>query len=116
MLTHATASGLDRRALLRLRRGLWPVEAELDLHGCTQDTAHRRLEAFLASAESDGRRCVLVITGRGLRGGDTGVLREAVPRWLNQHPNRRRVLAFCYATPARGGQGALFVLVRRVRR
>lgn len=112
-LSHGTAADLDKRTLIRLRRGLVPVEAVVDLHGHTQDEAHRNLEAFLATSQRGGRRCVLVITGKGAR--SEGVLRAAVPRWLNQQPNRGRVLAFAYASPAHGGEGALYVLLKRPR-
>jgi DNA-nicking Smr family endonuclease len=59
---------------------------------------------------------VLVITGKGLRAdGGGGVLRNAVPRWMNEPPNRERILAFAHATPPDGGEGALYVLLRRTR-
>src|ERR1700691_773524 len=73
--------GLDRRSAQRPQRGQAPIEARLDLHGMTQDEAHRALNRFIARAHDDGRRAVLVITGKGAREGE-GVLRRAVPRWL----------------------------------
>jgi len=115
-LDHGAAPGLDKRTFERLRRGRIAIDSRLDLHGFTQQEAHRALHDFLTSSQAAGRRCVLVITGKGSRGdGETGVLRTAVPAWLNRPPNRDRVLAFCYATPAHGGEGALFVLLRRHR-
>jgi DNA-nicking Smr family endonuclease len=102
---------LDRRAWLKLRRGLHPIDARLDLHGLTQAEAHARLAGFLASAQQRGNRCVLVITGRGLRHG--GTLRAMTPRWLDEAPNRARVLAYAEAQLRHGGEGALYVLVRR---
>lgn len=115
-LAHGVAAGLDKRTLARLRRGQIPIEAEIDLHGSTQDQAHRALEAFLARSQAAGHRCVIVITGKGLRAdGTVGVLRNAVPRWMNEAPNRQRILAFSHATPADGGEGALYVLLRRTR-
>ena len=88
----------------------------MDLHGMTQDQAHRALNAFIDASSHAGRRCVLVITGKGGRGdGSVGVLREQVPRWLNQAPLRPLVLAFSYATPKDGGEGALYVLLKRKR-
>ena len=92
-----------------------PIEGKLDLHGRTQAEAHRRLETFLANAQASGKRCVLVVTGRGLGKSAGGVLRTEVPRWLNQTPNRARVLAFDWAQPKHGGDGALYVLLRRNR-
>ncbi|MGY9015413.1 MAG: Smr/MutS family protein, partial [Rhodospirillales bacterium] len=60
------------------------------------------------------RRMVLVITGKGLRpDGTTGVLRTAVPRWLNESPNRERILGFSYAAPKDGGEGALYVRLKK---
>jgi DNA-nicking Smr family endonuclease len=112
-LTEKDAPGLDRRSAERLRRGALPIEARLDLHGMTQDEAHGALADFLARSEAAGRRCVLVITGKGARVG--GVLRAAVPRWLNEGPNRRHLLAFAPAQPKDGGGGALYLLLRRRR-
>lgn len=102
---------LDRRSWLKLRRGHYPIDARLDLHGLTQAEAHDRLVSFLAGAQARGNRCVLVITGRALRTG--GTLREMTPRWLDEAPNRARVLSFSPAQPQHGGEGALYVLVRR---
>lgn len=102
---------LDRRSWLRLRRGRYPIDARLDLHGLNQAEAHGRLSAFLAGAQARGNRCVLVITGRGLRHG--GTLREMTPRWLEAEPNRRMVLSFAEARLQHGGEGALYVLLRR---
>jgi DNA-nicking Smr family endonuclease len=102
---------LDRRSWLRLRRGSYPIDARLDLHGLTQAEAHGRLTAFLAAAQARGNRCVLVITGRGLRTG--GTLRAMTPRWLDAEPNRDRVLSFSQAQLRHGGDGALYVLLRR---
>lgn len=115
-LVHGTPAGIDKRTLARLRRGLIPPDLVLDLHSFTQDEAHRHLTAALAASQGAGRRCVLVITGKGYRGdGAVGVLKTMVPRWLLDAPNRSRVLAFCHAARGHGGEGALYVLLRRVR-
>ncbi|HMA14604.1 MAG: Smr/MutS family protein [Bacteroidota bacterium] len=114
-LSHGTRDGLDRRKAERLSRGKLPIEATLDLHGLRQAEAHRRLETFLADSQAAGKRCVLVVTGKGLHKEEAGVLRSAVPRWLNEQPNRARVLSFDYAQPRHGGTGALYVLLRRRR-
>lgn len=113
-LDHGVAPGLDKRTLIRLRRGQLPINGRLDLHGLGRVEAHHRLVEFLARAEQAGRRCVLVITGKGSRG--DGVLRQEVPRWLNEPANRARVIAFSHAIPPDGGEGALYVLLRRRRR
>jgi len=113
------APGLDKSSAEKLKRGRYAIEARIDLHGMTQDEAHRALNGFIARASHDELRCVLVITGKGLRkldeGGDLGVLRHAVPRWLNEPPTRARILAFGPAQPRHGGGGALYVLLRRWR-
>ena len=105
----ASAAGLDRRSAERLRRGQLAIEARLDLHGLTQAEAHRALDDFVARAQADGKRCVLVITGK------SGVLREAVPRWLHETPSRGHLLGFTPARPRDGGAGALYLLLRRRR-
>lgn len=104
------APGVDRRTAERLRRGQLPVEARLDLHGHTRESAHRVLGGFLAAAWDSGRRTILIVTGKG-----QGVLKDAVPRWLNEAPNRGRILMVAQAQPKDGGGGALYVLLRRRR-
>jgi len=73
------------------------------------------LGAFLSNQQAAGRRCILVITGKGSGSGGSGVLRAQVPHWLNEGGNRELVLAFDYARPRDGGQGALYVLLKRKR-
>jgi DNA-nicking Smr family endonuclease len=90
-----------------------PIEGTIDLHGMTQAEAYRSLHHFLAVSQERGRRCILVITGKGSH--SEGVLRAAVPHWLNLPVTRSLVLAFAYATSAHGGVGALYVLLRRRR-
>lgn len=114
-LTHGASTGVDRRSAERLKRGQLPIEAALDLHGHTQDQAYAALDSFLGGAQASGLRCVLVITGKGAAKDGGGVLRAQVPNWLNQPPNRSRVLAFSYAQPKDGGQGALYVMLKRKR-
>lgn len=110
------APGLDQRTFQRLKRGLIAPEAEIDLHRLTQDQAHAALYRFVVASQAAGRRCVLVITGKGYgSAGAVGVLKTSVPRWLNEPALRVRVLALAYATAAWGGDGALFVLLRRKR-
>jgi DNA-nicking Smr family endonuclease len=106
--------GLDKRAVRSLRRGTVAIDGRLDLHGLTQPVAHQRLGNFLARAQDNGFKMVLVITGKGLKlDGSVGVLREAVPRWLNEAPNRSRVLGFTHAAQNDGGTGALYVRLRK---
>ncbi len=108
-------AGIDKRTAQRLRRGQLAIEATLDLHMHTQAQAHAALDAFVAGCRQRGLRCVLVITGKGRVSRDGGVLRAEVPRWLDQSPNRARVLAVTPAQPKHGGGGALYVLLKRKR-
>jgi len=105
-------AGVDRATAERLKRGRYPVEARLDLHGMTQAEAHRALSGFVARSRAAGSRCVLVITGHGRMSG--GILKAAVPRWLNEPGLRPDVLAITPAQPRAGGDGALYVLLRRL--
>jgi DNA-nicking Smr family endonuclease len=106
-------AGIDRANAERLKRGQRAIEARLDLHGLTQSEAHRALSGFVATSRIAGRRCVLVITGRGQLGG--GILKQAVPRWLAEPELRQHVLAIAPAQPQHGGSGALYLLLRRIR-
>jgi len=114
-LSHGRAAGVDKRTMDRLRRGQLPIEAEIDLHGHTQEEAHRVLSAFIAGHAAAGRRCVRVITGKGSFREGGGVLKSAVPRWLNEQPLQDSILAFTHARRDDGGEGALYVLLRRKR-
>jgi DNA-nicking Smr family endonuclease len=110
----AVASGIDRRVLKRLRGGQFPVEGEIDLHGRAREQAAADLTRFVHGARDGGKRCVLVIHGRGLGSGPEGaVLPGMVRRVLAEGPLRRQVLAFTTAPPALGGEGAILVLLRR---
>ena len=100
---------LDRRTAARLKRGTIAIEARLDLHGMTQAEAHDALARFLARAQKHGSRAVLVITGK------SGVLHGAVPRWLDEGDNRARILAIRRAHAQHGGEGALYLMLRRPR-
>jgi DNA-nicking Smr family endonuclease len=106
-------AGIDRASAERLKRGKHAIEARLDLHGMTQAEAHRALAVFIRGARAAGRRCVLIITGRGSAGG--GVLKAAVPRWLEEPEFRPHLLAIATAQPRDGGTGALYVMLRRTR-
>jgi DNA-nicking Smr family endonuclease len=100
---------LDRRSAQRLKRGALPIEARLDLHGMTQSEARDALARFLARAQKHASRAVLVITGK------SGVLHGAVPRWLHEGENRDRILAIRRAHAQHGGEGALYLMLRRRR-
>jgi DNA-nicking Smr family endonuclease len=114
----ARAPGVDARRLRRLKAGEPGAEARLDLHGRAREEALRALERFIAAARDDGKRCVLVIHGRGAHSeGDAPVLKPLVWRWLADAPaSAAAVLAFASARPAEGGDGATRVLLRKPER
>ncbi|WOH81828.1 Smr/MutS family protein [Bradyrhizobium sp. BEA-2-5] len=106
---------IGRRERTKLSRGRSEIEARLDLHGMTQTRAHRALTGFLHRAHQDGLTFVLVITGKGRSGGESGVLRRQVPEWLSLPEFRTFVVGFETAHIGHGGEGALYVRVRRAR-
>lgn len=114
-LEHGRLPGVDRRTAQRMRRGQYDIDAVLDLHGMGREAAHDALAGFIASSQQAGLRCVLVVTGKGRRGSGEGVLRASVPRWLNEGELRARILGFSHARPQHGGEGALYVLLKRRR-
>ena len=102
--------GIAPEVVRKLRRGVWAIQAQLDLHGLRRDAARQHLADFLRQAVRDGRRCVRVIHGKG--NGSPGrepVLKSRVKSWLVQ---KNEVLAFVQARASDGGHGALLVLLR----
>jgi len=106
---------IGKRERTKLSRGRSEIEARLDLHGMTQMRAHRALTGFLHRAHHDGLTFVLVITGKGRSGGESGVLRRQVPEWLSLPEFRGLVVGFEEAGIGHGGEGALYVRIRRAR-
>ena len=112
---------LERRFRQRLAKGSMAIDRRLDLHGFTQRQAHDALRGFIRAAQAEGARIVLVVTGKGVReqGGDPfaerGVLRRQVPHWLMSTEFRPLVIGFETATIGHGGEGALYVRLRRPR-
>ncbi len=113
---------MDKRAHANLRRGKTRPEARIDLHGMTVDRAHGVLTGFILRAHSQGKRLVLVITGKGKRTDDDGpipvrqgVLRHNVPHWLQIPPLAQVVMQVSEAHGRHGGGGAYYVYLRRPR-
>ena len=105
---------LEPRVRKKLKQGAFALDATLDLHGLTREPARAALERFIQDGRVAGHRCVLVIHGRGLNSVDAiPVLKLGVQEWLTRGRSARHVLAFCSATPADGGAGAVYVLLRR---
>lgn len=107
----AAAPALELLDLRHAERRFKPhprIEAKLDLHGMTQEQAHDALFGFIARCHGAGKRHVVVITGKG-----TGVLKRAVPRWLELPALRRHVSAMAHARPEKGGEGVLHVLLKK---
>ncbi|MDR2364324.1 MAG: Smr/MutS family protein [Zoogloeaceae bacterium] len=101
------------RVLSGLRRGHWPIEKTIDLHGLTRDEALRDLNDFLAECASRRLRCVCVIHGKGRASpGGRAILKPMTRQWLARRPE---VLAFCDASPRDGGDGALLALFGKFR-
>ena len=121
----ARGEALNRQTARQLERGKLPVEARLDLHGMRQREAHTALRRFLKSAQGKGYRHVMVITGKGAAADTTrpfyeseerrGVLRQAVPHWLAAPDLAPVVLSYSEAPRRLGGEGALYVRLRKAR-
>lgn len=116
----------DQRRMRRIARGEMEIEARIDLHGLRQSEAHHRLRAFVLDAHARGLRAILVITGKGGGAGDAqhdqsggraerGVIRRNVPMWLREPELRAVVVSFTEAHARHGGEGALYVHLRRRR-
>ena len=115
-LTHGHYPGFGRKNINRIRRGKICLDGQLDLHGMSQLEARRSLNDFIEEAFLNDLHMVLIITGKGfdIKAG-RGVLNKGVPRWLNEEPLRLWIKGFGYAAREHGGEGALYVLIRRRR-
>jgi DNA-nicking Smr family endonuclease len=117
-------SGVNGATQDKLKRGLMEPDARIDLHGMTQAAAHRTLFTWLAAAHSRGYRLVLVVTGKGNPKNDEnapwtmsahGVLKQMVPRWLNEPELAALIASAQPAHVKHGGDGALYVYLRKTR-
>jgi DNA-nicking Smr family endonuclease len=108
----------DRRLRQRVARGHIAIDARLDLHGMTQKQAHAALLHFLTQAQAQDAKLALVVTGKGIGGAagsasERGVLRRQVPLWLSLPEFRRFIVSFEQAHGSHGGEGALYLRLRR---
>jgi DNA-nicking Smr family endonuclease len=101
----------DDHTIRKIRKGRIEIDARIDLHGLTEIAAHGRLLDFLRRSQQQDARIVLVITGKGK--GGSGVLRRAVPLWFGESAFRPMIGGWRAANPAHGGDGALYVRLRR---
>jgi DNA-nicking Smr family endonuclease len=113
-------AALDRRQKQRVARGRDAIDVRIDLHGMTQSEAHDALRHFLRQAQANGAKIALVVTGKGTRsardgGSERGVLKRQVPLWLALPEFRPFIVGFDDAHVSHGGQGAIYVRVRRLR-
>lgn len=114
---------MDSKAFRNLRRGKLAPQGRIDLHGMTLDEARPALMQFILGARAQGKRLVLVITGKGRRAVDegpiprrAGALRHEVPQWLSRPPLSGAVQQVAPAHPRHGGSGAIYVYLRKDRR
>jgi len=106
--------GFSRRLMKKLKKGEFPVQDYIDLHGLTQQDAEANVRDFIIQSYKLGLRCILIVHGRGLNSPDSfPVLKERMPLWLTRGPIKRIVLAFATARPYDGGAGAIYVFLRR---
>jgi len=109
-----SVKGFSRKLMKKLKKGQFPVQEYIDLHGLTKQEAETRVNQFLIGSYRLGLRCVLIVHGRGLNSPDSfPVLKESLPVWLSRKAIRRIVLAFSTAMPYDGGTGAIYVLLKR---
>ena len=112
---------IDRRTAEKFKRGEFSIERRLDLHGLTEKEAFAAVDDFIRQAYLQKLRCVLIVTGKGItKENDAwyekkGILKECVPNWLNAPELRPLILSISHARPEDGGDGALYILLRRCR-
>lgn len=119
-------AAFDRKKVRKIRSGQVEIEARIDLHGMRQDEAHAALIGFLHRCQAKGQRWVLVITGKGkimphaddgpfdmTAPRERGVLKRNVPRWLDMADLRPLVVSYTTAAIHHGGEGALYIHLRK---
>lgn len=113
-LQYGDINHLDGRTAKRFKRGNITIDFRLDLHGYTKDQAYDILIETVEEAYQKKKRCGLIITGKGYRSdGVIGVIKQSMKRWLDMPPLRNMVLAVTSASQKHGGEGAIYILLRR---
>lgn len=119
-LEETAPGGIDKATLRRFKREEFPVEAVLDLHGLNEAQAFEKVDDFIPRNYNQGKRCVIIITGKGLSApkdddfyAERGVLKQRVPQWLNMVRLRAMILVYKHPSERLGGAGALYILLRR---
>lgn len=116
-----TSADIDKQTLRRFKKEEMGVEATLDLHGMTLNVAFAAVYRFVLSAYHQGKRTVLIITGKGLSANEDdifqtkGVLHKSVPLWLESDDLRGLILTYIHPSSKLGGKGALYLLIRKKR-
>ncbi len=106
--------GFSPKMMQKLKKGQFPIQDYIDLHGLTKQKAEIKIQGFLIQSHRLGLRCVLVVHGRGLNSENhIPVLKEQLPIWLNRGSIKKIVLAFSTARPYDGGTGAIYILLKR---
>jgi DNA-nicking Smr family endonuclease len=111
-----SVQGFSRKLMERLKKGLFPIQDYIDLHGLTRHEAEVKVRDFLLRSYRLVFWCVLVVQGRGLNSENhIPILKELLPAWLSRGPIKKIVLAFSTSRPYDGGTGAIYILLRRRR-
>lgn len=112
--------GIDKNTLRKFKREEFAVEAVLDLHGKTENAAFAAVDDFVPRCYAQGKRCIVIVTGKGLNVENDesifaakGVLKKMVPQWLNLPRLRAMILIYKHPSARLGGEGALYILLRR---
>jgi DNA-nicking Smr family endonuclease len=107
---------MDGALARKFKREEIKVEAVLDLHGVKEKDAHDKVLNFIKSCYNNQKRCVLIITGKGISDdpfSGKGILKKSVPGWLYSDDVGSLILAYKNPSEALGGAGALYILLRK---
>ena len=115
-----SAGGIDKSTLNKFKQEAFKAEAVLDLHGLSEDEAFVKVDNFISQCYNQGKRCIIIITGKGqtIRENDDiftpkGILKRQVPQWLDMPRLRAMILVYKHLSEKLGGSGALYILLKR---